>query len=103
MLHVERAQTRVIGRIALAIAQPMCYNRPQPILRISECFMNRYRNLSQQSRMIFWVILAVMIVVGLIAFFTSETGRNVALVCCGGVILLLAVGLISERSMKRPQ
>ena len=47
--------------------------------------MNRYRNLSSSSRTIFWIILAVMVVVGLIAFFTSETGRNVALVCCGGV------------------
>ena len=64
--------------------------------------MNRYRNLSSSSRTIFWIILAVMVVVGLIAFFTSETGRNVALVCCGGVALLIVVGILSERGMQRP-
>ena len=65
--------------------------------------MNRYRNLPQSSRMIFWIVLAVMIVVGLIAFFTSEMGRNVALVCCGGVLLLLVIGVVSERGMSRPR
>lgn len=65
--------------------------------------MNRYRNLSQGSRTIFWIVLAVMVVVGVIAFFTSETGRTVALVCCGGLVLLVVVGLVSERGMRRPQ
>lgn len=65
--------------------------------------MNRYRSLSQNSRMVFWIILAAMILVGVIAFFTSETGRNVALVCCGGLILLVVVGLVSERGMQRPR
>lgn len=65
--------------------------------------MNRYRNLSQRSRSLFWVILAVMIVVGLIAFFTSEIGRTVTLVCCGGVILLVVIGVISEGGMRRPR
>jgi hypothetical protein len=65
--------------------------------------MNRYRNLSSSTRIIFWVILAVMVVIGLIAFFTSETGRNVALVCCGAVLLIGVVGLLSERGMQRPQ
>lgn len=65
--------------------------------------MNRYRNLSRSSRNLFWVILAVMIVAGLIAFFASETGRTIALVCCGGVILLVVVGAISEGGMRRPR
>ncbi len=65
--------------------------------------MNRYRNLSGSSRMIFWIILAIMVVVGLIAFFTSETGRNVALVCCGAVGLLIVVVIVSERGMQRPR
>ena len=63
--------------------------------------MNRYRNLSRSSRNIFWVVLVVMIVVGLIAFFTSETGRNLALVCCGGLILLIVIGVVSEGGMRR--
>ena len=51
----------------------------------------------------FWIILAVMIIGGLIAFFTSEAGRTVALVCCGGLILLVVVGLVSESGMRRPR
>jgi cell division protein FtsW (lipid II flippase) len=65
--------------------------------------MNQYRSLSQSTRRIFWVILAVMIVVGVIAFFTSELGRTVTLVCCGAVILLIVVGVLSERGMQRPR
>ncbi|MCC6802402.1 MAG: hypothetical protein IT319_05935 [Anaerolineae bacterium] len=65
--------------------------------------MNRYRNLSQRSRSLFWVILVVMIVVGLVAFFTSEIGRTVTLVCCGGLILLVVIGVISEGGMRRPR
>lgn len=62
---------------------------------------NRYRNLSASSKRIFWVILAVMVVIGLIAFFTSETGRNAALLCCGGVVVLVVVGILSESGMRR--
>lgn len=65
--------------------------------------MNRYRNLSSHSRSVFWVVLALMIILGLIAFFTSEVGRTVALVCCGGVLLLIVIGVVSEGGMKRPQ
>ena len=65
--------------------------------------MNRYRNLPTRSRRIFWVVLAVMIVVGLYGFFTSALGRIVSLVCCGGLILLVIVGLLSERGMERPR
>ena len=53
--------------------------------------------------MIFWGILAVMIVIGVIAFFTSQIGRTVALVCCGGLILVVVVALISESGMRRPR
>ncbi len=65
--------------------------------------MNRYRNLSSSSRAIFWIVLALMIVVGVVAFFTSETGRNIALVCCGALILLVIVGVLSEGGMRRPR
>ena len=63
--------------------------------------MNRYRNLSSSSRRIFWVVLAVMIVIGLYGFFTSELGRTISLICCGGVILLVVIGIISENGMQR--
>jgi hypothetical protein len=63
----------------------------------------RYRNLSGNSRTIFWIIVAAMVILGLYGFFTSELGRTVALICCGAVILLVVVGLLSERGMQRPQ
>ncbi len=63
--------------------------------------IRQYRNLSGTSRRVFWIILAAMIVIGLIAFFTSETGRNVALLCCGGIVVLVVVGILSENGMRR--
>ncbi|MBE2271467.1 MAG: hypothetical protein IAE80_24755 [Anaerolinea sp.] len=66
-------------------------------------YYDRYRNFSRSSRAVFWIILAAMVLVGLCAFFTSEAGRTVSLVCCGGLILLVVVGILSERGMKRPQ
>lgn len=65
--------------------------------------MNRYRNLPTNSRRVFWIVLAVMIVIGLYGFFTSSLGRTISLVCCGGVILIVIVGLLSERGMSRRQ
>lgn len=66
-------------------------------------YIDRYKGFSRSSKGVFWIILAVMIIVGLIAFFTSEAGRTVALVCCGGLILLVVVGLVSESGMRRPR
>lgn len=62
---------------------------------------DRYSNLSRSARTIFWVILAAMIVIGLFAFFTSELGRNITLVCCGGIIVVVVIGIISENGMQR--
>lgn len=62
---------------------------------------DRYRNLSRSARTIFWVVLAVMVAAGVIAFFTSELGRNIALLCCGGIVVLVVVGILSERGMRR--
>ena len=63
--------------------------------------MNRYRNLSSTARTIFWIVIALMIVVGVIAFFASPLGRLVALACCGGLIVLVVIGIISENGMSR--
>ncbi len=62
---------------------------------------DRYNNLSRSTRTIFWIILTVMIVIGLFAFFTSELGRNITLLCCGGIVVLIVVGIISENGMSR--
>ena len=62
---------------------------------------DRYSSLSRSSRTVFWVILAAMIVIGLFAFFTSEIGRNITLICCGGIIVLIVVGIVSENGMRR--
>mgnify|MGYP001159280476 CR=1 FL=1 len=66
-------------------------------------YVNQYKGFSRSSKSVFWVILAAMVIVGLIAFFTSEAGRTVALVCCGGLILLVVVGVVSEGGMRKPR
>lgn len=63
--------------------------------------LNRYRNLSSTSRMIFIVVAVALILLALYGFFTSETGRTISLLCCGGVIVLVVVGIISENGMRR--
>lgn len=63
--------------------------------------VDRLRNASNTSRTIFIVIVVAMILLGLYGFFTSELGRTIALVCCGGIVLLVIVGIASERGMRR--
>lgn len=63
--------------------------------------MNRLRNFSRTSWIVFSLIFAGLIIAGLVAFFTSEVGRTIALVCCGGLVLVIVVALISERGMAR--
>ncbi|MBW4436976.1 MAG: hypothetical protein KME04_07560 [Pleurocapsa minor GSE-CHR-MK-17-07R] len=63
--------------------------------------MNRLRNFSRTSWIVFSLIFAGLIIAGLVAFFTSEVGRTIALVCCGGLVLVVVVALVSERGMAR--
>jgi len=63
--------------------------------------IDRWNGLSRGSKTIFTIILIGMVLVGLYAFFTSETGRMITLVCCGGAIALIAIGILSERGMGR--
>jgi hypothetical protein len=63
--------------------------------------MNRLRNFSRTSWIVFSVILGALILAGLVAFFTSEAGRTIALVCCGGLVVLVLIALVSERGMAR--
>lgn len=65
--------------------------------------MENYRNLSRNSRRVFWVVLALIVLVGLYAFFTSRIGQYIVIACCGGLILLAVIGLLSERGMRRPR
>lgn len=55
------------------------------------------------SRTIFWLILIGMIVIGLYAFVSSRFGQTALVVCCGGLIVLVVVGILSENGMKRPR
>lgn len=64
--------------------------------------VERFRGLSRGAQIVAGLILAGLILALLIAFFTSEIGRTVALVCCGGVIVVVVIGLLSERGMRRP-
>lgn len=59
--------------------------------------------ISLATRTIFWLILVGMIVLGLFAFFTSRIGQQALLICCGGLVVLVVVGVLSERGMRRPR
>ncbi|KXK19208.1 MAG: hypothetical protein UZ15_CFX003002077 [Chloroflexi bacterium OLB15] len=63
--------------------------------------MQRYRNLSRNSRILFWAIIAAMVAFVLYAIFSTSLGQTALLVCCGGIILIVVIGLISERGMRR--
>jgi hypothetical protein len=64
---------------------------------------NRLRRLSRNTRIVGWVILILLIMALLFAFFSSQLGQNVLLMCCGGGILVAVVGILSERGMRRPR
>lgn len=59
--------------------------------------------ISLATRTIFWLILVGMIVLGLFAFFTSRIGQQALLICCGGLVVLVVGGVLSERGMRRPR
>ncbi|MBL8154221.1 MAG: hypothetical protein JNM70_08560 [Anaerolineae bacterium] len=65
--------------------------------------MDRLKGFSLTSRTIYRLIIVGMVIVLLFAFLNSRIGQTALLVCCGGAILLVVVGLLSERGMRRPR
>jgi hypothetical protein len=65
--------------------------------------MDRFKRISLTSRTIYILVIGVLILIGLFAFFNSQIGQTALLVCCGGAIVLVVVGIISEGGMKRPR
>jgi hypothetical protein len=63
--------------------------------------MDRLRNIRLASRTVFWLILIGLIVAVLYAIFSTQLGQMALLICCGGAVLLVVVGLLSERGMRR--
>jgi hypothetical protein len=64
--------------------------------------MDRFRNIRLASRTVFWLIMIALIVAALYAFFSSRIGQTAVFICCGGLVLLVVVGILSERGMRRP-
>lgn len=64
---------------------------------------NQKTRFSRNTRLIGWVILVLLIMAVLFAFFSSQLGQNVLLICCGGGLLVAVVGILSERGMRRPR
>lgn len=62
--------------------------------------IERFKGASQATKGLFIAIIVGMVLIGLYAFFTSELGRTITLVCCGGVVLVIVVGVLSERGMR---
>jgi hypothetical protein len=61
------------------------------------------RRISLTSRTIFFIILGLLILAGGYAFLSSRIGQTALLVCCGGAVLLVVVGILSENGMRRPR
>jgi hypothetical protein len=62
--------------------------------------MDRLRNIRLASRTVFWLILIALIVAVLYAIFSSRLGQTALFICCGGLALLVVVGILSERGMR---
>lgn len=65
--------------------------------------MRNLRNVSLASRTVFWLILVALVVIGLYAFFSSRVGQTALVICCAGLVVLVVVGILSERGMRRPR
>jgi len=65
--------------------------------------MDRLKQISLASRTVYIVIIGGLILIGLYAFFSSRVGQTALLVCCGGAVVLVVVGVMSERGMRRPR
>jgi hypothetical protein len=63
--------------------------------------MERFRGLSQPSRIVFWLILTTLVAGMLYAVFSTQLGQTALLICCGGGALVIVIGLASERGMRR--
>lgn len=61
------------------------------------------QRISLTSRTVFWLILGAFVAIGLYTFVRSRIGQTALLVCCGGLIVLAVVGILSERGMRRPR
>ncbi|MBZ0283076.1 MAG: hypothetical protein K8L97_20225 [Anaerolineae bacterium] len=65
--------------------------------------MDKLKGISLTSRTIFWLLLVAGVVIGLYAFLSSQFGQTALLVCCGGIVVLVVVGVLSEGGMRRPR
>lgn len=61
----------------------------------------RLRNISARARRVYFGIAILVGLILLYALFTSRAGQTLVAVCCGGLILLAVVGVLSERGMRR--
>jgi hypothetical protein len=65
--------------------------------------MDRLKRISVASRTVYIIIIGALILIGLYAFFNSRIGQAAFLICCGGAVVLVIVGIVSEGGMRRPR
>lgn len=65
--------------------------------------MNRQRRISVTSRTVYRLLVGGLVLAAIVAFLGSRIGQTALLVCCGGLILLAAIGIMSEMGMRRPR
>jgi hypothetical protein len=63
--------------------------------------MNPLKRISLTSRTIYLLIVIGLIVAAMYAVFSTQLGQTALLICCGGAALLVVVGVMSERGMRR--
>ena len=61
----------------------------------------RLRRFSGRARKVYFALIALGVLALAYAFVTSRTGQTVIAVCCGVLVLLAVVGILSERGMRR--
>jgi hypothetical protein len=58
------------------------------------------RRFSLKARTIFWLLLIGLATALLYAVFSTQIGQTALLVCCGGAVLLVVIGIVSESGMR---
>lgn len=63
----------------------------------------RLRNISTRARRVYFGIAVLVGLILLYVLFTSQAGQTLTALCCGGVLLVIGIAVLSERGMRRAQ
>jgi hypothetical protein len=58
------------------------------------------RRFALKARTVFWLLLIGLATALLYVVFSTQLGQTALLICCGGVVLLVVIGIVSESGMR---